>query len=70
MRELHRQILPAMTASALLVGEGPHDSAAYGALAERLDLEQGVLPPEAFGIPRVNLLVFRLRLRYTNERSE
>ncbi len=27
-RELHRQILPAMTARALLVGEGPHDSSA------------------------------------------
>jgi putative ATP-dependent endonuclease of OLD family len=50
MRELHRQILPAMTARALLIGEGPHDSAAYGALAERLDAEQGVLPPEAYGI--------------------
>jgi putative ATP-dependent endonuclease of the OLD family len=50
MRELHRQILPAMTAGALLVGEGPHDSAAYAALADRLDVEQGVLPPEAFGI--------------------
>jgi putative ATP-dependent endonuclease of the OLD family len=50
MRELHRQILPAMTARALLVGEGPHDSAAYGALADRLDAEQGVLPPEAYGI--------------------
>lgn len=50
MRELHRQILPAMTARALLVGEGPHDSAAYGALADRLAAEQDVLPPEAFGI--------------------
>lgn len=50
MRELHRQILPAMTARALLVGEGPHDSAAYGALAERLDVEHGVFPPEAYGI--------------------
>ena len=50
MRELHRQILPAMTARALIIGEGPHDSAAYGALAERLDVDQRVLPPEAFGI--------------------
>jgi hypothetical protein len=49
-RELHRQILPAMTARALLVGEGPHDSSAYAALAERLDMERGVLPPEAYGI--------------------
>lgn len=49
-RELHRQILPAMTARALLVGEGPHDSAAYEALAERLDAEHSVLPPEAYGI--------------------
>jgi putative ATP-dependent endonuclease of OLD family len=49
-RELHRQVLPAMTARALLIGEGPHDSAAYSALAERLDAEQGTLPPEAYGM--------------------
>jgi putative ATP-dependent endonuclease of OLD family len=50
MREIQRQVLPAMTARALLIGEGPHDNAAYSALAERLDEEHGTLPPEAYGI--------------------
>ncbi|WP_067067545.1 ATP-dependent nuclease [Carbonactinospora thermoautotrophica] len=49
-QELHRQLLPAMTARALIVTEGKHDPAAYAALAERLDTEQGVSPPEAYGI--------------------
>jgi putative ATP-dependent endonuclease of OLD family len=49
-RELHRQILPAMTAKALLVVEGPHDVASYGSLSERREADQGVLPPEAYGI--------------------
>lgn len=49
MRELHRQILPAMTARCLLIGEGPHDKAAYEALAERLDESGTLLPPDAHG---------------------
>ncbi len=49
-RELHRQVLPAMTARALLIGEGPHDAAAYGALAERLESDRATLPPDAYGI--------------------
>ena len=49
-RELHRQILPAMTAKALLVVEGPHDVASYGALSERREADHAVLPPEAYGI--------------------
>ncbi|MDA8358569.1 MAG: hypothetical protein M0Z95_20270 [Actinomycetota bacterium] len=49
-RELHRQILPAMTARAVLVVEGPHDAAAHGALAERREEIDGTLPPEAHGI--------------------
>lgn len=49
-RELHRLVLPAMTARALIVVEGQHDAAAYDVLTERLDVEGGVLPPEAFGV--------------------
>ena len=49
-RELHRLVLPAMTARALIVVEGQHDAAAYDVLAERLDVEAGVLPPEAYGV--------------------
>jgi hypothetical protein len=49
-RELDRQILPAMTARGLIIGEGPHDRAAYDSIAERLAAEQGVDAPEAFGV--------------------
>jgi len=49
-RELHRQILPAMTAKALLVVEGPHDVATFASLSERREADLGVLPPEAYGI--------------------
>lgn len=49
-RELHREILPAMTARGLIVVEGPHDAATYTALAERREEAQGAPPPEAFGI--------------------
>jgi putative ATP-dependent endonuclease of OLD family len=52
-RHLHRQLLPAMTARAVVVCEGTHDSAGLGALADRLDREQGVAPPAAY---RVRLL--------------
>jgi putative ATP-dependent endonuclease of the OLD family len=49
-RHLHRQLLPAMTARAVAVCEGTHDSAALTALAERLDREHGVAPPSAYGV--------------------
>jgi putative ATP-dependent endonuclease of OLD family len=49
-RELHRQLLPAMTARAVIVVEGPHDLAAFSALADRLDYEDRIVPPAAFGI--------------------
>lgn len=49
-RELDRRILPAMTARGLIIGEGPHDLAAYEAVAEMLEREQGQEAPEAFGI--------------------
>jgi putative ATP-dependent endonuclease of the OLD family len=49
-RHLHRQLLPAMTARAVVVCEGTHDSAGLGALADRLDREQGVAPPCAYGV--------------------
>lgn len=54
-RELHRLVLPAMTARALIVVEGQHDAAAYDVLAERLDLESGVHPPEAYGVRVIDL---------------
>jgi putative ATP-dependent endonuclease of the OLD family len=49
-REMHRQILPAMTARSLVVVEGPHDSAGYSALAERREVVDGTLPPESYGV--------------------
>ena len=42
-----------MTARAVVVCEGTHDSAGLGALAERLDREQDIAPPSAY---RVRLL--------------
>jgi hypothetical protein len=53
-RHLHRQLLPAMTARAVVICEGTHDSAGLGALAERLDREQGVAPPAAHGVRLVD----------------
>lgn len=49
-RELHRQILPAMTALGVIIVEGPHDAAGYAALAERLEDVDGSPPPEAYGV--------------------
>jgi hypothetical protein len=66
-----RHLLPAMTARAVAVCEGTHDSAALTALAERLDRERGVAPPSAH---RVRLLdadgiVVRLPHRTAIERA-
>ncbi len=44
------QLLPALAARALIVVEGPHDHAAYRALAAKLFEEEGVHPPGAHGI--------------------
>lgn len=49
-RELDRQVLPAMTAQGLIIGEGVHDRAAFDAIAERLGAEHDVDTPEAFGL--------------------
>jgi hypothetical protein len=49
-RELHRQILPAMTARGLIILEGPHDAAAYATIAELREAVDGTLPPEAHGV--------------------
>ena len=49
-RELHRQILPAMTAKGVIIVEGTHDAAAYAALADRAEPAAGTLPPEAYGV--------------------
>ena len=48
-RELHRQLLPAMTAKAVLVVEGSHDLSGYSAVAERLG-STGLIAPAAYGI--------------------
>lgn len=53
-RHLHRQLLSAMTARAVVVCEGTHDSTALDALAERLDAEQGIAPLCAFGVRLVD----------------
>ncbi len=47
-RELHAQLLPAMTATSLIVAEGLHDVAAYTAVADRLP-QEGQLGPSAYG---------------------
>jgi hypothetical protein len=49
-RHLHRQLLPAMTAQAVVICEGVHDSTALCALADRLDREQSIAPPTAYGV--------------------
>lgn len=49
-RELHRQILPAMTARGLIILEGPHDAASYATIAELREVADGTLPPEAHGV--------------------
>jgi putative ATP-dependent endonuclease of the OLD family len=43
-RELHRQVLPAMTARAVIVVEGPHDLSAYSALVDRLSSDPSAIP--------------------------
>ena len=49
-RHFALQLLPAVAARALIIVEGPHDHAAYQALATRLFDEEGVPPPGAHGI--------------------
>ena len=49
-RHLTLQLLPAVAARALLIVEGPHDHAAYQAVATRLFDEEGVPPPGAHGV--------------------
>jgi hypothetical protein len=39
-----------MTARALIVCEGVHDLNAYGTIAELVDRERGIAPPEAYGV--------------------
>ena len=46
-RELHRQILPAMTSRALIICEGTHDLAAYLTLSEIASRGDDWEPPEA-----------------------
>ena len=49
-RHLTLQLLPAIAACALVIVEGPHDHAAYQAVATRLFDEEGVRPPGAHGV--------------------
>jgi hypothetical protein len=44
------QLLPAIAARTLVIVEGPHDRAAYEAIADRLFAEQGTAPPAAHSI--------------------
>ena len=44
------QLLPALAARALIIVEGPHDHAAYQALAAKLYEEEGIHPPGAHGV--------------------
>lgn len=54
-RELHRQILPAMTARGVIVVEGAHDAAAYAAIADRVETDTvDALPPEAYGVRMID----------------
>lgn len=46
-RHFALQVLPSVTASGLILLEGPHDRAAYNALAERLFHDEGVPLPAA-----------------------
>lgn len=48
-RQLHRQLLPAMTARALLICEGPLDVLALTALVDRRFRRKGISPPAAIG---------------------
>jgi len=50
LRDLHKSVMPAMTARALIVVEGPHDLATYQCLSSRMEQEAGTLPPESYGI--------------------
>lgn len=49
-RHLELQLLPAVAARALIIVEGPHDHAAYHALATRLFDKEGLPPPGAHGV--------------------
>lgn len=46
-RELHRQILPAMTSRALIICEGTHDHIAFTTLSELAEQSHDLVPPEA-----------------------
>ena len=50
LRQLHMQLLPAMSARAVAVLEGPHDLAALTAVCERFARPAGILAPAAFGV--------------------
>ena len=53
-RHRNLQLLPALSAKALIIFEGPHDLAAYDALSARLYEEEGALVPGAHGIHLVH----------------
>jgi hypothetical protein len=50
LRQLHMQLLPAMSARAVAVLEGPHDLAALTAVCEQFARPAGVPAPAAFGV--------------------
>jgi hypothetical protein len=50
LRQLHIQLLPAMSARAVAVLEGPHDVAALTAVCERFARPAGIPAPAAYGV--------------------
>lgn len=54
MRHFQLQLLPAMTAKAVLICEGPHDIASLRAVADRLELIDNTPPPQAHRIELVD----------------
>ncbi len=54
MRHFQLQLLPAMTARAVIICEGPHDVASLRSVAERAEAEHGTPPPLAHRIELVD----------------
>lgn len=52
-RQLHLLLLPAMTARAVALLEGPHDLEGYTAVADRRLRGSGIAPPAAYGVRMV-----------------
>jgi putative ATP-dependent endonuclease of the OLD family len=49
-RQLNHLLASAMSASTVVLLEGPHDLEAYKAVAQRLHIEERITPPSAYGM--------------------